>query len=61
MNRRRILIAATLALVVTALMAWQFRRHALVTACVGEGGVWDGTTCRPDSRRIILQRDLQRG
>lgn len=61
MSRNRLLISAALLLVVAALMAWQYSRHALVTACVADGGMWDGSSCKSDPRRIILQRELQRG
>ncbi len=61
MSRSRLLIATALFVLVAALMAWQYRRHALVSACIETGGTWDGAACRADPGRIIIQRDLQRG
>ncbi|MEQ1613560.1 MAG: hypothetical protein ABL904_12465 [Hyphomicrobiaceae bacterium] len=54
------MIAATLVVLVAALMAWEYQRHATVSACIKTGGTWDGTACRADPGRTILQRDLQR-
>lgn len=60
MSRSRILIAAALAVAVAALMGWQYRRTRLIEACLADAGVWNGKACVPDTRRIILQRDLHR-
>jgi hypothetical protein len=60
MSRRRILAALGLLVVLAGLLAWQQQRARLVRACQEEFGIWDGATCRPDERRIRIQRDLQR-
>ncbi len=60
MSRNRLLMASVVVLVLAALMGWQYRRYALVTACVENGGIWTGVTCRPDPGRIQIQRELQR-
>ena len=60
MNRKRLVAAVTLLLAVAALLAWQQWRHRLIAECRDEGGIWDGSSCRPDERRIRIQRDLHR-
>jgi hypothetical protein len=59
-NRHRLLISATLILTLVALLAWQQQRHGLVASCQDKGGLWNGSACRPDPGRIIIQRDLRR-
>ena len=60
MSRRRILAAVALAIAVLALLAWQVRRERMIRACIDEQGLWDGSACKPDERRIRIQRDLHR-
>jgi hypothetical protein len=58
----RFLIAGVASLVLVLLLTWQQHRLKLVTACVDNGGIWNGaaSTCRPDLGRITIQRDLRR-
>ena len=60
MSRRRLLAALALAIVVLALAAWQIRRERLMRACADDQGLWDGAACKPDERRLRIQRDLHR-
>lgn len=60
MSRARIIAAAVLIAVLAALLVWQHQRNRLIRACAEDFGIWDGTTCRPDERRIRIQRELQR-
>lgn len=60
MSRQRLLAALALAVVVLGLAVWQIRRERLMRACSAEQGIWDGTVCKPDERRIRIQRDLHR-
>jgi hypothetical protein len=59
-NRNRLLISATLVVTLFLLLAWQQQRHNIVAACQDKGGQWNGSSCRPDPGRIIIQRDLRR-
>lgn len=58
----RFLMAGVASLVLVLLLTWQQHRIKLVTACVDNGGLWNGvtSTCRPDLGRITIQRDLRR-
>jgi hypothetical protein len=62
MSRRRLLIAATAALSVLLLLAWQIHREAQMRRCVASGGQWEGTNsrCVPPPSGITIQRDLYR-
>jgi hypothetical protein len=55
----RWIVAASLAVVVTALILWQQSRERMISACLSAGGSWSGSTCT-DTGRPILQRDLRR-
>lgn len=56
----RWIVAASLAVVVTALILWQQSRERTISACLSAGGSWSGSTCSNGTGRPILQRDLRR-
>lgn len=63
MSRQRIAIALAVVVALGAIAMWQHARERQVTACVSDGGVWNGTLSRCEAKRpVILERDgLKRG
>jgi hypothetical protein len=59
MTRGRLIVALLLGGMLVALLGWQLHRERLVKACLSTGGAWDGQSCGPE-RRPILMRDLRR-
>ncbi len=55
-------IAGVVAVVLLGLFFWQRQRHALIEACNGAGGLWNGASskCMPLPGAPVLQRDLHR-
>ncbi|HXF54031.1 MAG TPA: hypothetical protein VNK52_07895 [Hyphomicrobiaceae bacterium] len=47
-------------LVLLALLGWLLHRQALMSACLEQGGYWDGAASQCRSGPIILRPDLQR-
>jgi hypothetical protein len=58
----RWIVAIVLAGIVGALLMWQHQRESAMSACLTNGGIWNGprSTCEPARYRPVLQRDLQR-
>jgi hypothetical protein len=62
MTRVQLVIAGITAILLVALLSWQYTREEMVKACTDAGGYWHGpeSACLPEPLRPILQRDLQR-
>lgn len=63
MSRSRLIIAALVAVVVGALVAWQYSRERKIAACSSIGGIWNGAKSEcSQPRPVILERErLKRG
>ena len=58
----RVVVAATVLVILAILVAWQNKRWEMVDACHARGGVWDGevSKCRLVPARLFMGRGLQR-
>lgn len=63
MSMWRKLLAIVALVVLVALLAWQWRRERLVSACLQSGGVWDGrqSRCLQPLPSPLLRRGIERG
>ena len=63
MSPRRVAVAAAVAIALGGVVVWQYSRERQVSACVAEGGAWNGALSRCEAKRpILLERDgLKRG
>lgn len=61
MSSNRIIIAASVAILLSLLLLFSSYRWQMVASCHRRGGVWDGedSRCRMIPR-VILKRDLER-
>ena len=63
MSPVRIAITAAVVIVLGGITVWQHSRERQVSACVAEGGAWNGAQSRCEAKRpILLERGgLERG